>query len=79
MFRCSDFPEVPEGRKKLGVEFTREFSVSSGLNFLDLMARQGAIDNLPKAPFIMGFELAGEVEAVGEKVEGFAVGQRFVA
>lgn len=42
------------------------------------MARQGAIDNLPKAPFIMGSELAGEVEAVGEKVEGFTVGQRLV-
>jgi len=52
---------------------------STGLNFLDLMARQGAIDNLPKAPFIMGFELAGEVEAVGEKVEGFTVGQKVCA
>lgn len=52
--------------------------VFSGLNFPDLMARQGALDNLPKAPFIMGLELAGEVEAIGEKVEGFTVGQRFV-
>lgn len=48
----------------------------SGLNFLDLMTRLGAIDNLPKAPFTMGCELAGVVEAVGEKVEGFTVGQR---
>ncbi|XP_003737543.1 synaptic vesicle membrane protein VAT-1 homolog-like [Galendromus occidentalis] len=52
---------------------------ATGLNFPDLMARQGALDNLPKAPFIMGFELAGEVEAVGEKVEGFTVGQRVCA
>lgn len=52
---------------------------ASGLNFLDLMARQGAIDNLPKAPFIMGFECAGDVEAVGEGVTGFEVGKRVVA
>lgn len=47
-----------------------------GLNFLDLMVRQGAIDNLPKTPFIMGFECAGEVEAVGEGVTDFKVGDR---
>ncbi|XP_022705917.1 synaptic vesicle membrane protein VAT-1 homolog-like isoform X1 [Varroa jacobsoni] len=51
----------------------------SGLNFLDLMTRLGAIDNLPKAPFTMGCELAGVVEAVGEKVESFVVGQRVCA
>jgi len=52
---------------------------SCGLNFLDLMARQGAIDNLPKAPFIMGFECAGDIEALGEGAEGFTVGQRVCA
>ena len=39
------------------------------------MLRQGVIDNPPKskAPFIMGFECAGEVEAVGEGVKGFCL------
>ncbi|KAM7283130.1 synaptic vesicle membrane protein VAT-1 homolog-like isoform X1 [Ixodes scapularis] len=50
-----------------------------GLNFLDLMVRQGAIDNLPKTPFIMGFECSGEVEAVGEGVTDFKVGDRVAA
>lgn len=45
----------------------------SGLNFQDLMVRQGAIDSPPKCPFILGFECAGEIEQVGEGVEGFAV------
>lgn len=50
-----------------------------GLNFLDLMVRQGALDNLPKTPFIMGFECSGEVEAVGEGVTDFKVGDRVAA
>ena len=37
------------------------------------MARLGAIDNPPKTPTILGFECAGEVEAIGEGVEDFQV------
>jgi len=37
------------------------------------MVRQGAIDSPPKTPVILGFECAGEVEAVGEKVTNFKV------
>ncbi|CAO1318623.1 unnamed protein product [Diamesa tonsa] len=50
-----------------------------GLNFQDLMIRLGAIDPPPKTPTILGFECAGEVEAIGEGVEDFAVGDRVVA
>ncbi|XP_069675674.1 synaptic vesicle membrane protein VAT-1 homolog-like [Periplaneta americana] len=50
-----------------------------GLNFQDLMVRQGAIDSPPKTPFILGFECAGEVEEIGEGVDEFKVGDRVVA
>ncbi|GFU48672.1 synaptic vesicle membrane protein VAT-1 homolog-like [Nephila pilipes] len=50
-----------------------------GLNFLDLMARQGAIDNPPKTPCVMGFECAGVIEAVGEGVTDFKVNDSVVA
>lgn len=47
--------------------------ICSGLNFTDLMVRQGAIDNPPKVPFVMGFECAGEVQAIGETVDDLKV------
>lgn len=47
----------------------------SGLNFLDLMVRQGTIDNPPKPPVVPGFECSGIVEAVGENSEGFEVNE----
>lgn len=51
----------------------------SGLNFQDLLVRLGAIDSPPKTPCILGVECAGEVEALGEGVTNFAVGDRVVA
>lgn len=49
------------------------FLFCSGLNFQDLIVRLGAIASPPKTPCILGFECAGEVEAVGEGVTTFAV------
>lgn len=40
----------------------------SGLGFQDIMARQGLVDQSLKPPFILGFECAGEVEALGDGV-----------
>lgn len=50
-----------------------------GVNFLDLMLRQGVIDSPPKTPVIMGYECAGTIEALGENTEGFSVGDRVIA
>ena len=45
-------------------------SISSGLNFADIMQRQGLYPGAPKTvPYIMGYECSGVVEAVGEGVK----------
>lgn len=43
------------------------------------MIRQGVIDAQSKPPFVMGFECAGEVEAVSGDETGFRVGDRVIA
>jgi len=47
---------------------------AAGVNFLDIYFRTGLYP--PELPFVCGFEGAGEVEAVGADVSGFAVGDR---
>ncbi|XP_038070061.1 synaptic vesicle membrane protein VAT-1 homolog-like isoform X2 [Patiria miniata] len=50
-----------------------------GLNFLDLMTRQGSVDDCPRTPFILGTECSGYIEALGTGVEDLKVGDRVVA
>ncbi|XP_071584955.1 synaptic vesicle membrane protein VAT-1 homolog [Heliangelus exortis] len=47
-----------------------------GLNFADLMARQGLYDRLPPPPVCPGMECAGTVRAVGEDVRDRQVGDK---
>jgi NADPH:quinone reductase-like Zn-dependent oxidoreductase len=52
---------------------------AAGVNFADLMARQGLYPDAPDLPCILGYEVAGEVEAVGEGAERFRPGDRVMA
>jgi NADPH:quinone reductase-like Zn-dependent oxidoreductase len=49
---------------------------AAGINFADLLARVGLYPEGPKPPCVVGYEIAGEVESLGEGVDGVAVGQR---
>lgn len=51
----------------------------AGLNFSDIAARVGLYPDAPRFPTVMGYEIAGVVERLGEGVTSLAVGQRVVA
>src|SRR5712691_6118545 len=52
---------------------------ASGLNFADILARQGLYPDGPAKPCIMGYEVSGIVEAVGAEVDQTLVGQPIIA
>jgi NADPH:quinone reductase-like Zn-dependent oxidoreductase len=52
---------------------------AAGLNFADIMARQGLYPDGPSKPCVMGYEVAGVVETVGEGVDQSIVGVPVVA
>ena len=49
------------------------FFEHSGLNFADIMQRQGLYPAPKKPPFVPGLEFAGTVEEIGEDVTGVEV------
>jgi NADPH2:quinone reductase len=52
---------------------------AAGVNFVDALFVQGAYQIKPPLPFTPGNEIAGDVLAVGEGVEGLAPGDRVLA
>ncbi len=50
-----------------------------GLNFADVLARQGMYKDAPPFPAILGYEVVGYIEATGESITNFKSGQRVVA
>ncbi|HVS82373.1 MAG TPA: medium chain dehydrogenase/reductase family protein [Pyrinomonadaceae bacterium] len=52
---------------------------ASGLNFADILARQGLYPDGPRKPCVMGYEVSGIVEAVGAEVDQNLVGKPVIA
>jgi len=52
---------------------------ASGLNFADILARQGLYPDGPAKPCIMGYEVSGIVEAVGGEVDPALIGKAVIA
>lgn len=52
---------------------------SFGLNFADVVARRGLYPDAPKNPAVLGYDVAGTIHAVGEKVDTFKIGDRVTA
>jgi NADPH:quinone reductase-like Zn-dependent oxidoreductase len=52
---------------------------AAGVNFADHLARVGMYPDAPKLPAVVGYEVAGTVEAVGDGVDAGRVGERVLA
>ena len=52
---------------------------AAGLCFAEVMAAQGLYPDAPKPPMVAGYEVAGEVDALGEGATGYRPGDRVVA
>ena len=50
-----------------------------GINFADILARKGLYPDAPKAPCVVGYEVSGIIEAVGQGVEPSMVGKSVLA
>jgi NADPH:quinone reductase-like Zn-dependent oxidoreductase len=73
-FKIEDRPDPTPGEGQVLVNVR-----ASGLNFADILARMGLYPDAPKMPCVMGYEVAGEVEAVGPNADGFKPGDRVIA
>jgi len=65
-------PRVTQGGVRIRVH-------AAGINFSDLLARQGLYPDAPKPPCTVGYEVAGAVDAVGDGVTSFRPGDLVVA
>jgi NADPH:quinone reductase-like Zn-dependent oxidoreductase len=65
-------PQPRRGEVRIAVK-------AAGIDFADLLARIGLYQDAPKPPCVVGYEVAGEVESLGEGVEDVEVGTRVMA
>ena len=65
-------PPVGPGEVRIAVK-------AAGINFADTLARLGLYPDAPEAPCVIGYEVAGEVESVGDGVRTHKVGDRVFA
>ncbi len=69
-----EVPLEPPGEGEVQIR-VRAFA----LNFADLLSLRGLYPNLDRYPFLPGFEVAGEVVAVGRGVQKLAIGDAVMA
>jgi len=65
-------PEPGPGQVRISVR-------AAGLSFADVMAAQGLYPDAPKPPCVVGYEVAGVVDALGQGSQDHVVGGRVLA
>lgn len=70
--QAKDDPKPAKGQAIIRVK-------ASGINFADILARKGLYPDAPKTPCVVGYEVSGVIEAVGEGVDRSLVGKPVLA
>jgi len=70
--RETDVPKPKAGELAIGVK-------ASGINFADILARQGIYPDCPPYPCVIGYEVAGTVTAVGDGADRAWLGKDVLA
>ena len=65
-------PCLGPGQIRIGIK-------AAGINFPDILTVEGSYQHKPPLPFIVGFEIAGEVLEVADDVKNFEIGDRVIA
>lgn len=74
VLRVQERPDPPVGPGEMRIAVR-----AAGINFADTLARVGLYPDAPPTPCVLGYEVAGEVESVGEGVDEHRVGDRVFA
>lgn len=74
VLQVQEMPDPPVGPGEIRIAVK-----AAGINFADTLARIGLYPDAPKTPCVLGYEVAGEVESVGEGVSAHKRGDRVVA
>jgi NADPH:quinone reductase-like Zn-dependent oxidoreductase len=74
VLQVQDRPDPPVGPGEVRITVK-----AAGINFADTLARTGLYPDSPKVPCVVGYEVAGEVESVGDGVQSFKPGDRVLA
>lgn len=74
VLQVQEHPDPVPGPGEVRIEVA-----ACGINFADVMARLGFYPDAPKAPCIVGYEVAGTVAELGDGVDGLTLGQRVFA
>jgi NADPH:quinone reductase-like Zn-dependent oxidoreductase len=74
VLQAQEKPDPPVGPGEVRIDVK-----AAGINFADTMARVGLYPEAPKPPCVLGYEVAGDVESVGDGVDAVKPGDRVMA
>jgi NADPH:quinone reductase-like Zn-dependent oxidoreductase len=74
VLRIRDAPDPVPGPRDVRIAVR-----AAGVNFADVMARLGLYPDAPPLPAVVGYEVAGIVDAIGSDVSEFRLGDRVLA